>query len=54
MEIPFANIAIYNDEFALDEQKADTLKDGNVYGVAPITSADVFNKLSSRSETQTQ
>lgn len=36
MDFPFANAAIYNDEYALDEEKAEKLKDGNIYGVTNI------------------
>jgi len=36
LDFPFANMAIYNDSFALDETKAKELNDGNVYGVTNI------------------
>ena len=36
LDFPFANMAIYNDSFALDETKAAELNDGNVYGVTNI------------------
>ena len=54
MEIPFANIALYSEEFALDSTKAEQQKDGNIYGVTSIENTNVFTKLSSRSETQMQ
>lgn len=54
MEIPFANMAIYSDEFALDEAKAEELKDGSIYGVTAIENTNVFSQLSGRVQTQTQ
>lgn len=36
LDFPFANMAIYNDSFALDETKAKELNDGNVYAVTKI------------------
>jgi hypothetical protein len=54
MEIPFANMSIYNSDFALDESRAEQLKDGNVYGVTTITNTNILTVLSSRAETQTQ
>lgn len=53
MEIPFGNMAIYSDEFALDEAKAEQLKDGSIYGVTPIENTAVFSSLSARPQTQT-
>lgn len=47
-------MAIYSDEFALDEAKAEQLKDGSIYGVTPIQNTNVFLRLSARSETQMQ
>ncbi len=44
MDIPFANFELYNDDFALDEEKAELLKDGKLYAVYKKNSAmnDLF------------
>ena len=54
MEIPFANMAIYNDEFALDEAKAERLKDGSLYGVTPMKNINVISELLATPQTQTK
>jgi hypothetical protein len=54
MEIPFANMALYTDEFTLDSTRVEQLKDGSVYGVTAIENTNVFTKLSSRPETKMQ
>ncbi len=53
LQIPFANMAIYTEEFGLDSTKAEQLRDGNIYGVTPIGNTSVINALTSRSQTQT-
>lgn len=53
MEIPFANMAIYGDDFALDEAKAEQIKDGSIYGVTTIANSALFSKLTARAQTQT-
>lgn len=53
LQIPFANMAIYTEEFGFDSIKAEQLKDGFIYGVTPITNTIVIYALSSRPETQT-
>lgn len=52
LEIPFANPAIYDESFALDNAKAEQLKDGNIYGVTSISNSNVFAALTSRPQTQ--
>lgn len=39
LDIPFANASLYNETFALDEAKAEQLKDGYVYGVTDFDNA---------------
>lgn len=39
LDIPFANASLYNETFALDEAKAEQLKDGFVYGVTDFDNA---------------
>ena len=39
MDFPFANIAIYDEAFGLDETKAEELKDGYIYAMAPAGDA---------------
>jgi len=53
MEIPFANIELYNENLALDEAKAETFKDGNVYGITPISNTNIFSKLTADQNTNT-
>ncbi len=54
LSFPFANAALYNDSFALDEAKAEQLNDGNVYGVINMGNP-ILQTLSSLTETiQTQ
>jgi hypothetical protein len=38
MDFPFANGELYNDEFALDESKAEQMRDGMLYAVVPKSS----------------
>ena len=52
LEIPFASMQIYTEEFGLDSAKAEQLKDGNIYGVTPITNTNVITQLTSRPATQ--
>lgn len=48
MDFPFANGELYNEEFALDEEKAKQLADGNLYAVVKKqTSNDVLLKSTS-------
>lgn len=54
MEIPFANMAIYSDEFALDEAKAEELKDEFVYGITSIENVNALSAFASNAETETQ
>jgi hypothetical protein len=52
MDFPFANMAIYNDQFALDETKAEQLKDGNVYGVTSIDNQNLLAKFATGDHVQ--
>jgi len=54
LSFPFANAAIYNDSFALDETKAEQLNDGNVYGVINIDNPILQTLSTSVSTIQTQ
>lgn len=54
MEIPFANMALYGDDFALNEAKAEELKDGSVYGVTSLGNTKPLDLLAARSATGLQ
>ncbi len=54
LSFPFANAAIYNDSFALDETKAEQLNDGNVYGVINMGNPILQTLASNISTIQTQ
>ena len=53
LDFPFANGAIYNDEFALDDTKAAQLKDGGLYAVTSIENP-LVQTLKSSAKLQTQ
>jgi len=53
MKIPFANISIYGDNFALDETKAEQLEDGYVYGVTDISNS-IVSTLKGDDQLETQ
>lgn len=53
LDFPFANGGLYNDEFELDEAKAEKLKDGSVYAVTAIENPLVLTlKSSAKLKTQ--
>lgn len=52
LQIPFANMNIYTEEFGLDSTKAEQLRDGNIYGVTSINNTTVINAIRNRPETQ--
>ena len=54
MEIPFANMAIYGDDFALNTEKAEELKDGSVYGVTALGNTKPLELLAFRAATDLQ
>ncbi len=54
LDIPFGNASIYTEDFALDSNKIEGLKDGNLYGVTAITNTTVINALSSTIQAQMQ
>ncbi len=54
MEIPFANMAIYGDGFALNTEKAEALKDGSVYGVTALDNTKPLDLLATRTATDLQ
>jgi hypothetical protein len=54
LSFPFANAAIYNDSFAIDEAKAEQLNDGNVYGVINMGNPILQTLTTSISTIQTQ
>lgn len=53
LQIPFANMALYTEEFALDSTKVEQLKDGYIYGIAPASNTNLISQLTSRTATQT-
>jgi len=54
LDFPFANAALYNEDFALDETKKEQLTDGNIYGVTNIENTAALNLLRSSTPLQSQ
>lgn len=54
LDFPFANAALYNEDFALDETKKVQLTDGNIYGVTNIENTTSLNLLRSSTPLQSQ
>lgn len=53
LDFPFANAALYNEDFALDETKKEQLTDGSIYGVTNIENTAALNLIKNSSLLQT-
>ena len=54
LDFPFANAGLYNEDFALDENKKEQLTDGNIYGVTSIDNASSLNLVKNSITLQTE
>ncbi len=54
LDFPFANAAIYNEDFALDENKKERLTDGNIYGVTSIENKNILDIVKSNEKLKTE
>lgn len=54
IDFPFANAAIYSEDFALDETKKEQLTDGSIYGVTNIENNEVLNVVKTNGGLRTQ